>query len=80
MAREDGVEILPGDLGDDELVGHFVAGVGEEGVIHKVMIPPPGHPGAGPPPQHLQTSWQNIREQMKMEHDLCFWLKIIQRI
>ena len=56
MAREDGVEILPVDLGDDELVGDFVARVGEEGVIHEVVIPPPGHAGTGPPTQHLGES------------------------
>ena len=60
MAREDGVEILPGDLGDDELIGHFVAGVGEVGVIHEVMIPPPGHPGTGPPTQHLEQITDNV--------------------
>ena len=71
LAREDGVEILPGDLGDDELVGHFVAGLGEEGVIRQVVIPPPAHPGTGPPAQHLhQVSDQMFREQLKMDDDM----------
>ena len=63
LTREDGVEISPGDVLDDKLIGHFVLGVCQEAVIHQVVIPPPGHAGAWSSAQHLNklnkisTSW-----------------------
>ena len=53
LTREDGVKISPGDVLDDKLIGHFVLGVGQEAVIHQVVISPPGHAWARSPTQHL---------------------------
>ena len=50
LAREDGVEVWPLDVGDDKLIGDFVLGWGGEGVVHQMMVSPPGDAGPGPPP------------------------------
>ena len=35
------------DVWNDELIGHFVLGGGGEGIVHQMMVSPPGHSGTG---------------------------------
>ena len=49
------MKIVPGDVGDDKLIGDLVLGVSDEAVVDQVMISPPGDTGAGSAPQNLDT-------------------------